>query len=43
VVEDVDIQNHLQHFKNLLKKSNGPKSAADEIMSFLSVEVAELT
>jgi MGT family glycosyltransferase len=43
VVEDIDIQNHLQRFKNLLKKSNGPKTAADEIMSFLSVGVAELT
>lgn len=43
VVEDIDIQNHLQRFKNLLKKSNSPKTAADEIMSFLSVGVAELT
>ncbi|MBW4606354.1 MAG: hypothetical protein KME22_03790 [Hassallia sp. WJT32-NPBG1] len=40
VVEDIDIQNHLQNFKNLLKKSNGPKTAADEIMSFLTVKVA---
>ena len=39
VVEDIDIQNHLQRFKNLLKKSNGPKTAADEIISFLSVKV----
>lgn len=39
VIEDIEIQNHLQHFKNLLKKSNGQKTAADEIMSFLTVEV----
>lgn len=43
VVEDIDIQNHLQHFKNLLKKSNGPKTAADEIMSFLTLRLAGLT
>jgi MGT family glycosyltransferase len=43
VAQDIDIQNHLRDFKNLLKKSNSPKTAADEIMSFLSVGVAELT
>ena len=40
VVEDIDIQNHLQRFKNLLKNINGPKTAADEIISFLSVKVS---
>lgn len=39
VVEDNDMQNHLQHFKNLLENSNGPKTAANEIVSFLTVKV----
>lgn len=39
VVEDNDMQNHLQHFKNLLENSNGPKTAANEIMTFLTVKV----
>ncbi|MBW4599439.1 MAG: hypothetical protein KME29_07450 [Calothrix sp. FI2-JRJ7] len=37
VVEDNDMQNYLQHFKNLLENSNAPKTAANEIMSFLTV------
>ncbi len=36
VVEDLEIQNNLQHFKELLAKTNAPKSAAKEIMSFLT-------
>ena len=43
LVEDIDIQKNIQHFKNLLTRSNGPKSAADEIMSFLTARVASST
>ncbi len=34
VIHDIEIQKNLQHFKSLLTSINGPKSAADEIISF---------
>ncbi len=36
VLEDTDIQKNLQHFKDLLKRTDAPKSAADEITSFFN-------
>lgn len=32
---DIDMQKNLQHFKEILTKTNGPKSAADEIITFI--------
>jgi MGT family glycosyltransferase len=34
-IADIDMQKNLQHFKEILTKTNGPKSAADEISTFL--------
>jgi UDP:flavonoid glycosyltransferase YjiC (YdhE family) len=34
-IADIDRKKNLQHFKERLTKTNGPKSAADEIISFL--------
>jgi UDP:flavonoid glycosyltransferase YjiC (YdhE family) len=34
-IADIDMQKNLQHFKEILTKTNGPKSAADEINTFL--------
>lgn len=34
-IADIDMQKNLQHFKERLTKTNGPKSAADEIITFL--------
>jgi UDP:flavonoid glycosyltransferase YjiC (YdhE family) len=35
VIADIDMQKNLQHFKEILTKTNGPKSAVDEISTFL--------
>ena len=34
-IADIDMQKNLQHFKEILTKTNGPKSAVDEISTFL--------
>jgi UDP:flavonoid glycosyltransferase YjiC (YdhE family) len=34
-IADIDMQKNLQHFKEILTKTNGSKSAADEINTFL--------
>ena len=34
-IADIDMQKNLQHFKEILTKTNGSKSAADEISTFL--------
>ena len=36
VVEDIEIQKNLQQFQDLLAKTNAAKSAAKEIISFLT-------
>jgi len=35
-IADIDMQKNLQHFKEILTKTKGPKSAADEISTFLA-------
>ena len=35
IADIIDMQKNLQHFKEILTKTNGPKSAADEISTFL--------
>jgi MGT family glycosyltransferase len=34
-IADIDMQKNLQHFKDILTKTNGFKSAADEIITFI--------